>query len=355
MDLFKNQSLEHSHTSFSPIRSTREVSHPNSDDSDINLSRDITEIIGDVDEDISDENYRQIGRRIGDLTIVILNAVQKDVSTVNQLFLGMIQAVFKSVILCATALGLGAYPARSTGELWPPFVWKTFGPENSIHFTDPYSFLHFESGLLSYLLWGWWGNPGTPVQFEGPIMTTLWQDYGGLILGLAVAFLWEVLENSDYIINLYNRDLRSAFYKGDSAINIFGDILSLGVAYNIAKIFGSLGLYWVPAVWFVMSEVFCALTFRDSLLLSIIATVAPQDFISKWQNELIPDHLKGVMSTGYWENKVRDPPEVFLDKLVNRDPSMSLKSFQRFTHNQFKVSQRFWKNMGTIMEKRHRI
>jgi hypothetical protein len=221
-----------------------------------------------------------------------------------------------------------------------------------MHFTDPYTFLHFESGLLTYLLWGWWGLPGTSVQFDSSITATLWQDYGGLILALAVAFLWEVIENSDYIVNIYAKDLRQSYYKGDSAINIFGDVLSLGVGYNIAKVFGSLGLYWVPAVWFIMSEVFCALTFRDSLTLAIINTVAPQKFITDWQNDLVPNHLKGVMKAGYWENKVRDPPEVFLDKLLNHGHSFSLKSFQKFTHHKFQVSQRFWKHMGKVMEKR---
>ena len=36
------------------------------------------------------------------------------------------------------------------------------------------------------------------------------------------------------------------------------------------------GLWWFPWLWLIASEILCALTFRDNLVLGVIQTIAPQ-------------------------------------------------------------------------------
>ena len=120
------------------IKNKQDFKHDSKDQ----LSRDVTELLSEVgeeipeeryrqiDEDIPEEHYRQIGKRLADVSGLVLNAVEKDVgavgelfrgtahlpgAAVGELFWGTVQAIFKSVLLCVTAIGLDAYPARSTG------------------------------------------------------------------------------------------------------------------------------------------------------------------------------------------------------------------------------------------------
>ena len=65
------------------------------------------------------------------------------------------------------------------------------------------------------------------------------------------------------------------------------------------------GLWWVPWLWLILSELLCALTFRDNLVLGFIQTVSPQQWIKDYQQEIVPPHLRGIMRAGYWDTKVR--------------------------------------------------
>ena len=123
--------------------------------------------------------------------------------------------------------------------------------------------------------------------------------------GLLAGYLFEIFENSEFIINRFVRDHgTSQFYEGDSKINVFGDILSLGVGYSMSKVSTAYGFWWFPWVWLILSEMFCALTFHDNLVLGVIQTVAPQEWIKDYQQELVPPHLRGIMRAGYWDRKL---------------------------------------------------
>ena len=72
---------------------------------------------------------------------------------------------------------------------------------------------------------------------HSPEFKTFWNDLGGLMTGLFAGYLFEIFENSEFIINRFVRDHgTSQFYRGDSKINVFGDILSLGVGYSMSKV-----------------------------------------------------------------------------------------------------------------------
>ena len=150
--------------------------------------------------------------------------------------------------------------------------------------------LMFQDGIIAFLLWGWWGTDSSILIFPEPFKM-FWNDFGGLMLGLFAGYVFEIFENSDYIINRFVRDHgTSQFYKGDSKINVFGDILALGMGYsmskvkrsfclpshNLIKVCTAYGLWWFPVLWLVTSEVLSALIFRDNLVLGAIQTIAPQ-------------------------------------------------------------------------------
>ncbi len=101
--------------------------------------------------------------------------------------------------------------------LW---VGDTQGPSNSQALFDPYSFTHVLHGLAYFGLLAW-GIPRVAPAWR------LW-------LALSIEAFWEVLENSDLIIQRYRADTIALGYNGDSIVNSLGDILSCGIGFALA-------------------------------------------------------------------------------------------------------------------------
>ncbi len=146
-------------------------------------------------------------------------------------------------------------------------LWSgnTHGPHNSQHLFDPYSFTHFLHGLVlcGIVAWGL------------PKLSNIWR------LGLVVALeaLWEVVENSQLVIQRYRAATISLDYTGDSIANSLGDILSCGIGCVIAW---RLGLRRSTALFFA-TELVLLLVIKDSLLLNIVMLLYPLEAIKAWQ------------------------------------------------------------------------
>jgi hypothetical protein len=147
-------------------------------------------------------------------------------------------------------------------RLW---VGNTWSPENSQQFLDPYSFTHLLHGFIFYGLLAL-------IVPRWPLAWRLW---------LAVSFeaLWEVVENTNFIIDRYRGVTAAIGYQGDTILNSFGDILSFGVGFMLAR---RLGLFRSVAV-FVVTEVVLVVWIRDSLILNVIMLVYPIDGLRAWQ------------------------------------------------------------------------
>jgi len=335
----------------------------NSDD-DIDsdtLASDILTILSEIEDNsanstTTDELYYEMGRTIADYSaIVIPNLIIADMDVywakATEFARESTLALVKTVALCVSALMVGILPGKGVGNTWPPYRSQVFGPEISTYFTDPYTFLHFEDGIIAYLLWGWWGTDNSSLALPEPFKM-FWNEFGGLTLGLFAGYVFEIFENSDFIINRFVRDHgTSQFYKGDSKINVFGDILALGMGYSMSKVCTAFGLWWFPILWLVTSEILCALTFRDNLVLGAIQTISPQDWIKSFQQEIVPDHLKGIMRAGYWDNKVRDTPEQFIDRIQRINPDLMISKFSRLNHNDLLVSRSFFEEVNTSIRR----
>ena len=85
--------------------------------------------------------------------------------------------------------------------------------ENSQHIADWYSPSHVIHGFIFYFaLWGL--SRWMPMSFGTR-----------LILAVAIEASWEVIENTDFVINRYREATVSLDYYGDSVINSVSDTL----------------------------------------------------------------------------------------------------------------------------------
>lgn len=161
---------------------------------------------------------------------------------------------------------------RSQGRLWfcecgQVFLWVSdaWSSNTSQHFLDPYSFTHLLHGFLFCWL----------ITLIFPRMPRKWQ------LGMAVAIEsgWEIVENSSFVIERYREATAALGYYGDTIINSFGDVLSCGVGFAIARALGFIR----SLIVFLAIEAILLFWIRDSLLLNILMLIYPLDTIKQWQ------------------------------------------------------------------------
>ncbi len=146
-----------------------------------------------------------------------------------------------------------------------PWSWEIWTQHNSQHIIDPYSFTHVLHGIIEFWLIGliFWKMP------------MLW----ALALALFIETTWEVVENTNYIINRYREATISLDYFGDSIINSLADIVCCGLGFAIAY---KLRFLWSLAI-FVVTEAVLLLLIRDSLVINIIMLIYPVESIRQWQ------------------------------------------------------------------------
>ena len=172
----------------------------------------------------------------------------------------------------ACVLAASAYLLHSQGRLWIAesgrvLLWSgnAWSADNSQHFLDPYSFTHILHGLALCWLLGW----------LFPRLSRLWR----LSLAISLESLWEVIENSAYVIERYRAATAALGYTGDTVINSLGDIVMCGLGFWLAQWLG----FRRSLVMFVLVELVLVVWIRDSLLLNIVMLLYPLDQIKAWQ------------------------------------------------------------------------
>ena len=146
-----------------------------------------------------------------------------------------------------------------------PWSFDIWSQHNSQHVLDPYSFTHVLHGILEFWLIG--------LVFSKLPMA--WR----LVLAILIESTWEVVENTNYVINLYREATISLNYFGDSIINSLADIVFCGLGFGIAY---KLRFAWSFAL-FTATQAILLFTIRDSLVVNIIMLLYPLDAIKQWQ------------------------------------------------------------------------
>ena len=90
---------------------------------------------------------------------------------------------------------------------------------------------------------------------------------------------WEVLENTDFVINRYREATISLDYYGDSVVNSVMDITAMIAGFALAARMP----VWVTIALAVVIEMSLAYWIRDNLALNLLMLIYPLDAVRRWQ------------------------------------------------------------------------
>ena len=100
-----------------------------------------------------------------------------------------------------------------------------------------------------------------------------------LVLAVAIEASWEVIENTDFVINHYREMTVSLDYYGDSVINSVADILFMVLGFFMAARLP----VWLTVAVAVALELFVGAMIRDNLTLNVLMFLWPLEGVLDWQ------------------------------------------------------------------------
>lgn len=165
-------------------------------------------------------------------------------------------------------LALTAVALRRMGRAWgQPKLWtsQANSPDTSQRLADPYTFTHVLHGILLY----------------AALARLPWSLGTKLAVATSIEAAWEILENTDAVIQRYRAETVSLGYDGDAVINSIGDLLAMMAGFYLAHALP----WWGSALVVAAVELVLLFAIRDNLTLNIIQLVAPSKKIKAWQQQ----------------------------------------------------------------------
>jgi len=177
----------------------------------------------------------------------------------------LVFAIFLATI--ATLLIMGREPICKCGtvKFW---YFELMTSEGSQHLIDWYTPSHLLHGVLFYgLLWLFARRLGVG-----------WR----LVIATLIEAAWEILENTNAVIERYREVTISLDYYGDSVINSAADLIAMFIGFWLARRIP----VWASVAVVIGFEVLTTALIRDGLTLNIVMLLYPLDIIRDWQAAL---------------------------------------------------------------------
>jgi len=179
----------------------------------------------------------------------------------RQTWIGII-AMMLTAAVAEFAMGRKLWGIGGESGFWSGDIWSR---HNSQFVIDPYSLTHITHGVLFFAL--------LTLLFKAlPVRVRL-------VIAVGLEAAWEVLENTNFIIDRYRAETISLNYYGDSIANSMSDILICMLGFFIASrlprrvsILGTIALETLLALWT-----------RDNLALNILMLIHPSRTVRLWQ------------------------------------------------------------------------
>ena len=168
---------------------------------------------------------------------------------------------------CFWLLHVGRVPYCDCGyvKLWHGQVVSS---ENSQHISDWYTPSHLIHGFLFFgALW-----------LVARRLSFGWR----LAIATVVESAWEIVENSEAVIERYRSVTIALDYYGDSVLNSFADILAMMLGFWLASKLP----VWLSVVIILGFEALTIWLIRDGLALNVLMLVYPLEAVKVWQGGL---------------------------------------------------------------------